>query len=97
MLPWGRFSGGNQQKLLLSKWLLNSPKVLIAYEPTQAVDVGARLDILRALRTAADEGKAVVICSIEVQDLAVVCDRVSSFGRDVTPRHVRSHNRGIDN
>jgi ribose transport system ATP-binding protein len=74
--PVGSYSGGNQQKLLLSKWLLNAPRVLIACEPTQAVDVGARLDILRALRGAATEGKAVVICSIEVQDLAAVCDRV---------------------
>ncbi|MFJ5780160.1 sugar ABC transporter ATP-binding protein [Streptomyces sp. NPDC093094] len=74
--PVASFSGGNQQKLLLSKWLLNSPQVLIACEPTQAVDVGARLDILRALRAAANEGKAVVIVSIEVQDLAAVCDRV---------------------
>ncbi|GAA3290317.1 hypothetical protein GCM10020295_04400 [Streptomyces cinereospinus] len=74
--PVASFSGGNQQKILLSKWLLNSPQVLVACEPTQAVDVGARLDILRALRAAANEGRAVVICSIEVQDLAAVCDRV---------------------
>ncbi|MDX6741185.1 ATP-binding cassette domain-containing protein [Actinocorallia sp. A-T 12471] len=82
--PAAAFSGGNQQKLLLSKWLLNAPRVLVACEPTQAVDVGARLDILRALRAAADAGKAVVICSIEVQDLAVVCDRVVVLraGRD---------------
>lgn len=70
------FSGGNQQKLLLSKWFLDSPRVLIACEPTQAVDVGARLDILRALRSAANTGTAVVVSSIEVQDLAVLCDRV---------------------
>ncbi|MGW5639334.1 ATP-binding cassette domain-containing protein, partial [Streptomyces sp. NPDC003832] len=74
--PVASFSGGNQQKLLLSKWLLNAPRVLVACEPTQAVDVGARLDILRALRAAANEGTAVVIVSIEVQDLAAVCDRV---------------------
>ncbi|GJF33695.1 putative ribose/galactose/methyl galactoside import ATP-binding protein 3 [Kitasatospora sp. NE20-6] len=82
--PVGSFSGGNQQKLLISKWLLNAPQVLMACEPTQAVDVGARLDILRALRGAANEGKAVVICSIEVQDLAAVCDRVIVLraGRD---------------
>ncbi|WP_410631643.1 ATP-binding cassette domain-containing protein [Amycolatopsis sp. cmx-4-83] len=74
--PAAAFSGGNQQKLLLAKWLLGAPKAVVACEPTQAVDVGARLDILRALRTAANEGKAVLICSIEVQDLALVCDRV---------------------
>ncbi|MDL4818591.1 sugar ABC transporter ATP-binding protein [Actinomadura opuntiae] len=82
--PAAWFSGGNQQKLLLSKWLLNRPQILMACEPTQAVDVGARLDILRALRQATNEGIAVVICSIEVQDLAVVCDRVIVLraGRD---------------
>lgn len=70
------FSGGNQQKLLLAKWLMGSPSVIVAHEPTQAVDVGARVDILRALRSAADEGKGVMLCSIEAQDLATVCDRV---------------------
>jgi len=70
------FSGGNQQKLLLAKWLLSHPKVLILHEPTQAVDVGARADILRALGRAADEGAGVLLSSIEAQDLALVCDRV---------------------
>lgn len=79
------YSGGNQQKLLLSKWFLDSPKVLVAHEPTQAVDVGARLDILRALRGVANQGDAVVLCSIEVQDLAVVCDRVIVLRTDRDP------------
>ncbi|MFF7334998.1 ATP-binding cassette domain-containing protein [Streptomyces sp. NPDC008150] len=87
--PAASFSGGNQQKLLLSKWLMNAPSVLVACEPTQAVDVGARLDILRALREAANEGKAVVICSIEVQDLAVLCDRVIVLRSDQDPLELR--------
>jgi ribose transport system ATP-binding protein len=70
------YSGGNQQKILLAKCLLERPAVLVAHEPTQAVDVGARVDILRALRVAASDDVAVVICSIEAQDLALVCDRV---------------------
>lgn len=72
----GQFSGGNQQKILLAKWLLNHPGVLVLHEPTQAVDVGARVDILRAVRAAADAGAAVLISSVEAQDLAYVCDRV---------------------
>jgi ribose transport system ATP-binding protein len=72
----GSFSGGNQQKILLAKWLFNSPAVLLLHEPTQAVDVGARADILRALRSEADKGMGVIICSLEAQDLAAVCDRV---------------------
>jgi ribose transport system ATP-binding protein len=70
------FSGGNQQKILLAKWLLNRPAVLLLHEPTQAVDVGARADILHALRSEADKGMGVLICSLEAQDLAAVCDRV---------------------
>jgi ribose transport system ATP-binding protein len=75
-LPVSSFSGGNQQKLLLAKWLLNRPHVVLLHEPTQAVDVGARMDILRAIRATAALGVAVVIVSIEAQDLAAVCDRI---------------------
>jgi ribose transport system ATP-binding protein len=70
------FSGGNQQKILLAKWLLNRPQVVLLSEPTQAVDIGARMDILRALRATADRGVCVIVASIESQDLAAVCDRV---------------------
>jgi len=72
----GSFSGGNQQKLLLAKWLLNEPRVVLLHEPTQAVDVGARMDILRAIRATARRGVCVLVSSIESQDLAAVCDRV---------------------
>lgn len=75
-LVLGSFSGGNQQKLLLAKWLLNDPQVLVLHEPTQAVDVGAREDILRELRRQAAHGVAIVISSLETTDLASVCDRV---------------------
>jgi ribose transport system ATP-binding protein len=70
------FSGGNQQKVMFAKWLLNEPRVLVLHEPTQGVDVGARMDILRAVETAALDGASVIVCSIETQDLAFVCDRV---------------------
>ncbi|MCC2031234.1 sugar ABC transporter ATP-binding protein [Microbacterium allomyrinae] len=70
------FSGGNQQKLLMGKWLMGSPVVLVLDDPTQAVDVGARASVLRATRQAAVDGAAVVLCSSEVEDLASVCDRV---------------------
>ncbi len=71
-----QLSGGNQQKVLLGKWLLGTPKVLLAHEPTQAVDVGARRDILAILRRAAQDGAAVVIASNEAEDLAASCDRI---------------------
>jgi ribose transport system ATP-binding protein len=75
-LPAAALSGGNQQKLLLGKWLVAEPTVLVLHEPTQAVDVGARRDILRAVRGAAAAGAGVVVSSIDAEDLATVCDRV---------------------
>jgi ribose transport system ATP-binding protein len=71
-----QLSGGNQQKVLLAKWLHLGPTVMVLHEPTQAVDVGARQDILRALQSAASSGVAVVVISSEAEDLAAVCDRV---------------------
>ncbi len=71
-----QLSGGNQQKVLLAKWLAVGPTVLVLHEPTQAVDVGARQDILQALRRASDSGMAVILVSSEPEDLAAICDRV---------------------
>jgi ribose transport system ATP-binding protein len=75
-----RLSGGNQQKVLLGKWLLREPSVLVLHEPAQAVDVGARRDLLTALRRRAQQGAAIVICSVEPEDLSQVCDRVLVLG-----------------
>jgi ribose transport system ATP-binding protein len=70
------FSGGNQQKLVLAKWLARNPPVLLLHEPTQGVDIGARKDIFAKIRAAADQGSAVLIASAEYEDLANLCDRV---------------------
>jgi ribose transport system ATP-binding protein len=77
----GTLSGGNQQKVLLGKWLAGSPDLLVLNEPTQAVDVGARHDIVEAVRETAREGCAVLVASIDAGDLAVLCDRVLVFQR----------------
>lgn len=77
-----QLSGGNQQKVLLAKWLSLGPSVLVLHEPTQAVDVGARQDILSALRRAADGGMAVVLVSSEPEDLSAACDRVLIYKGD---------------
>jgi ribose transport system ATP-binding protein len=75
----GTLSGGNQQKVLLGKWLAGQPDLLVLHEPTQAVDVGARHDIIEAIREAAAAGCGVLISSVDAADLAVLCDRVLVF------------------
>jgi ribose transport system ATP-binding protein len=87
-LPAAALSGGNQQKLLIGKWLVAQPAVLVLHEPTQAVDVGARRDILRTLRSSAQAGAAVVVSSIDAEDLATVCDRVLVLEDGVVAREL---------
>jgi ribose transport system ATP-binding protein len=70
------FSGGNQQKLVLAKWLRLEPQVLVLDEPTQAVDVGAVADIYRLITEYAERGLAVMVMSSEWEDLARICTRV---------------------
>jgi ribose transport system ATP-binding protein len=77
--PVGTLSGGNQQKVVLAKWLAGNPGLLVLREPTQAVDVGARHDIIDAIREAAKDGAGVIIASIDAADLSVLCDRVLVF------------------
>lgn len=69
-------SGGNQQKVLLAKWMATKPSLLVLHEPTQAVDVGARRDILDRISAAADAGASVLVVSNEADDLTALCDRV---------------------
>jgi ribose transport system ATP-binding protein len=74
--PMSSASGGNQQKVVLARWLQRGPRVILLEEPTQGVDVGARADIYRLIREAADAGAAVVIVSLDFEELAGICDRV---------------------
>lgn len=69
-------SGGNAQKVLLSKWLSVSPQLFLLHEPTQAVDVGARHTIVAAIRAEAARGRAVLVSGSDENELALLCDRV---------------------
>lgn len=74
-------SGGNQQKVSVSRSFLREPKVILAYEPTQGVDVGSRFDIYTALRARSDQGAAILVKSSDPIELAGLCDRVFVMSR----------------
>src|ERR1700722_11408041 len=72
----GHLSGGNQQKVVLSKWLMTNPKVLILDEPTRGIDVGAKYEIYCIINELAEAGKGVVVISSEMPELLGICDRI---------------------
>ncbi|MFF7332008.1 sugar ABC transporter ATP-binding protein [Streptomyces sp. NPDC090306] len=74
--PLKLLSGGNQQKVVLAKWLRVRPRVLLLDEPTQGVDVGAIAAIYELVLAARDEGTAILLCSSDTKELVTLCDRV---------------------
>ncbi len=69
-------SGGNQQKVILARWLLTDPEVLLLDEPTRGIDVGAKYEIYQLILNLAKEGKTVIMVSSEMPELLGVCDRI---------------------
>jgi ribose transport system ATP-binding protein len=89
--PVQTLSGGNQQKVVLAKWLLAEPRVLLLDEPTRGIDVGAKAEIYQLIHELADRGAGVLVISSELEELTGLCDRLlvlnrgritGEFGRD---------------
>ena len=74
--PIGNLSGGNQQKVLLARWLLTKPDILFLDEPTRGIDVGAKAEIYKLISMLAQEGKTVIMVSSEMPELLGMCDRI---------------------
>ncbi|MCX7778559.1 MAG: ATP-binding cassette domain-containing protein, partial [Armatimonadetes bacterium] len=72
----GNLSGGNQQKVVLSKWIFTEPDVLILDEPTRGIDVGAKYEIYTIINKLAEEGKSIILISSELPEILGMCDRV---------------------
>ncbi|MGO3211119.1 MAG: ATP-binding cassette domain-containing protein, partial [Brachybacterium sp.] len=69
-------SGGNQQKVVLAKWLFPEPDVLILDEPTRGIDVGAKFEIYKLIQDLADQGKTIIVISSELPEVLGICDRI---------------------
>jgi len=76
LVKTGKLSGGNQQKVVLSKWIYSDPDVLILDEPTRGIDVGAKYEIYSIINRLAAEGKGIIVISSELPELLGICDRV---------------------
>jgi ribose transport system ATP-binding protein len=101
----GTLSGGNQQKIVLAKWLLTKPAVLILDEPTRGVDVGAKFEIYKIIRELAAEGTAILLISSELPEVLGMSDRVAVMhegdlgailaGTDLTPETIMAFATGL--
>ena len=88
----GQLSGGNQQKVVLSKWLMTDPKVLILDEPTRGIDVGAHAEIIKLIRDLCAKGMSLAVISSEIEELVVYSNRI----RVLRDRHHVAELKGSD-
>ena len=75
-VPADTLSGGNQQKVVISKWLLSKPKVLIMDDPTRGIDVGAKFEIYKLMNELAEQGEAIIMISSELEEVLGMSDRI---------------------
>ena len=80
-LPVQKLSGGNQQKVVISKWFKTDPKLILMDEPTAGVDIGAKGEIVRMIREFSESGKSVIFVSSELAEIMAVCDRVLVYSK----------------
>ena len=91
-VPVGALSGGNQQKVVIAKWLMREPRIILLNDPTRGIDVGTKQEIYQLLRQLADAGAAILFYSTDYDELIGCCDRVLVLydGAD----HARARRRG---
>jgi ribose transport system ATP-binding protein len=75
-VPAGSLSGGNQQKVVIAKWLMLNPRIILLNDPTRGIDVGTKQELYQLLRRLADEGAAIVLYSTDYDELIGCCDKV---------------------
>jgi methyl-galactoside transport system ATP-binding protein len=93
-------SGGNQQKVIIGRWMLTGPDILLLDEPTRGIDVGAKYEIYQLIINMAKQGKAIIMCSSEMPELMGICDRIMVMsnhrlagiveGKDITQENLMS-------
>ncbi|MBX3566757.1 MAG: sugar ABC transporter ATP-binding protein [Rhizobiaceae bacterium] len=82
-----QLSGGNQQKIVIGKWILRGGDIVIAEDPTRGVDVGAKFEIWRTIQGLAEQGKAVILLTTELQEMMDACDRILVMSRGRVTGH----------
>ena len=95
--PIGTLSGGNQQKVLLARWLACEPKVILMNDPTRGVDLGTRMKLYDTFRgLARDEGIPLVVLSTEIEEILQLCDRVLVFREQAVSRELSRDELALD-
>ncbi|HET6538869.1 MAG TPA: ATP-binding cassette domain-containing protein, partial [Chryseolinea sp.] len=92
-----KLSGGNQQKVMIAKWLIVQPEVLIVDEPTHGIDIGAKYEIYEILKALAAEGKGIIIISSELPELIGLCDRIVVIKRGSVAGELSGEGRTEEN
>jgi D-xylose transport system ATP-binding protein len=71
-----QLSGGNQQKVVISKWLMSNPKILIMDDPTRGIDIGAKFEIYKLMNQLSEEGISIIMISSDLEEIIGMCDRI---------------------